>query len=82
MTDPWSTFLSDPAKVPHQVLAETLLSVLELKPSMHGDHAPDPDWCRFCDGEAYGLEKVKDRIRNMITHSAEPSINSEGEHHR
>ena len=74
--DPWSTFLTDPAKVPHEVLAETLRSVLEMKPSMHNGHAPDP-WCRFCDGEAYGLEKVRDLIRSMITHSAEPSTNPE-----
>lgn len=71
--DPWSRFLADPASAPPEVLAAALRSVLELKPSMHGDCAPDPDGCQFCEGEAYGLEKVRDRIHNMIIHSVAPS---------
>lgn len=49
-------------------LLDIVESVLETKPSMHGDHGPIPGDCRYCEGEAAGLAKVRELIHNHLTY--------------
>lgn len=53
--------------------ADSLLRLVEevysVRPSMHGDHGPIPEECRFCDGEAAGLAKIHALITNFLTYT-------------
>lgn len=68
-----SRFTTRPEFVRGRNAAGTLLrlvdSIYREKPSMHGDHEPIPDECKYCQGEAAGLEKIRTLIDNYLTYA-------------
>lgn len=57
-------------------LLDALEAVLAAKPSMHADHGPIPDECRFCAGEAAGLLKVRELIANHLIYGTEEATDA------
>jgi hypothetical protein len=63
-----------------EILLSLVESFLYVKPSMHGDHGPIPEECRFCEGEAAAITKYRDLVKNHLAVFAEDISNLEADH--